>query len=167
MSVISYLEGRWSHWLSGAKSALVNVGSFLAPLGDEIAHLTEDQATSLVQTAGSALQAGIIDAQAKVAAGGSIHALDILHSAGHAVANELPMVGITLSSEAIQGIVATAAAARKQANQTTLEQELAKPPANLAPAAQGGDASTGAPAAAPAIGAPETAAAAPETPPAT
>lgn len=127
MNPVQYLENRWSHWFGGAEKFLSHSNLF-APLGDELASLTAQEATTLVNTAGVALAANLV----KTAQGGNTNVMDALHQTGKDLEAQLPSIGLTISTEAIQGVVAAVSAANKQAQSA----ETAKPPVALeAPAA--------------------------------
>lgn len=123
MNIVSYLENRWSHWIGGAEKKLGAAGTLLQPLGEELAKLTESEAATVVTTAGTSLAQNLVKAQA-----GQMTGLEALHATGKDLEAQLPAIGINISTEALMGVVATVAAAQKQANATPAAAALATPP---------------------------------------
>lgn len=111
MSFTEWISNRWSHISYGINKDAVDLVAFLAPIQKQLAPLEQADLNAIVGIVTPIILAGIKN---------KTKGLDIAHSAGTAVENELPTLSLNLGTAALSAIVATVQAAHEQSAQTAL-----------------------------------------------
>lgn len=107
-SFTEFLSNRWSHIVGGAKKDLIDVVHFLAPVAKELEPLAAEDLQKLTAIALPIVLSGIQSKQ---------KGMDIVHSAGSAMEDQAPALGINLAVTGLNAIANTLLAAHTQAGQ--------------------------------------------------
>lgn len=109
MSFTEWLSNRWSHISYGINKDTVDLVAFLAPIQKQLAPLEQADLNTIVGIVTPIVLAGLQN---------KTKGLDIAHSAGTAVEEQLPTLSLNLGTAALSAIVATVQAAHEQGAQT-------------------------------------------------
>lgn len=106
MSFTSWINDRWDHISFGLQKNLADIGNFLAPIQKQLAPLEKEALQSLISVATPIIVNGLKSGQKPI---------DVLHSAGNALVDHAPTIGVNLAVESLQTIANTVYAAHSEA----------------------------------------------------